>query len=278
MAGYPLTGELAKFNSVTSATDLNQLLVTAIKSLSMTFNANADSEDVSGDGDTATKYTTGLYESTLDFEGVYPKAAPRYGNSGLVTFGGGYAEFVYSYVLDFDFGEEDITSFSGTAPTARAFRPSGRPQVRGSYTARPVSGNAVALPSAVNSTGSAATFKLTEDSTDPAFTGSIIVTGKRLIAGGRSLATLSYDFMFADTVTAVAGTTLPAVLPAGAVDVSDWDLNSDGVADVTVVWQTAASRTYSAACFLRSLRVECGVGDVVKISGTIRNTGAVTLA
>lgn len=276
--GYPTTGELAKFNSVTGSTDLSQLLVTAVKNLRMTFNETAPVEDVSGDGDTATKMVAGLYESSLEFEGVYPKSSPRFGNSGLVTFGSGYAQFVESWSMEFDFGELDITAFAGTAPTTRVYRPAGRPIVRGTYTARLVSDAAFANVSAVNSTGAAATFKLSEDGTDPGFSGSILASRVAVSAGGNGLQTAAYSFEFADAVTSIAGSTLPALLPSGTVDVSDWDTNGDGTPDVAIVWQTAASRTVTANGYLRSLRVECNVGDVIRVSGTIRNSSAVTLA
>lgn len=275
--GYPITGELGKINSVTSSTDLDALN-TAMKTLTLKFSSSVPTEDISGNGDTVTKKVAGLRDSSWDFEGRYPKASPRLGNSGLVTFSSGYVQYCESWYLDFDFGEEDITAFTGSAITDRVYRPSGRPVITGGYTVRAVSDTALSLPTAANGTGAAATFKITEDSTDPAFSGNIIITGQNFTTGGREQVKNEYTFEFADTVTSVAGSTLPAILPAGTVDAADWDTNGDGTPDVQAVIQTAASRTYTHYVFIRSLRVECAVGAVTKVTGTLRVTGTVTTA
>lgn len=276
--GAPTRGALAKFNSVTSATDLNNLLVTAIKNLTMKYRESGQNAEVSGDGETVTKYVAGLHESSLDFEGVYPKASPRWGNAGLVTFASGYVQYCDGWTMDFDFGEDDITSFAASAPTSKVFMPSDRPIVTGTFSVRAVTDTALSPPSALNGIGASAAFKICEDGTDPAFTGLIIVDGEDGSFGGRNQQRVTYNYRFSDTVTSVAGSTLPAILPAGTVDPSDWDLDGDGVPDVTTVWQSAASRTYSAAGYLKSLSIAVSMGDVIKVSGTIRNSGPVTRA
>lgn len=282
--GYQATGTLAKVVSVTDATDLKQVLVTACKLPSGDISFDSPTEDVSGDGETVTKKVIGLPSGVFNFRGVYPKASTRMGNTGLLSFAtAGYATYVNSWKLDFDFGELDITAFAATGPTAMLYRPAGRVEVKGSYTAHVDSGAALAAPNAVNGIGATnglATFKMTEDATDPAFTSLVLVNDKKINGmGDKGLMSVTYGFDCTDTVTAVAGSTLAALLPAGAVDAADWDLDGDGVPDVELVLQTAtASRTYTGKAFLRSLSVECTVGKVISVTGSVRFSGAVTLA
>lgn len=277
-----ITGQLGKINSVT-ASDLSQVIVTALKITEININQPADTADVSGDGETSTKKAMGLYGWDFSFSGRYPKSAPRFGASGLVTHTGGYEQKIESWELNFDFGELDITSFAVGGVLAKEFRPAGRPVVTGTYTARAVAGTALSAPVAVNSAGNAAVFKLTEDAAaDPSFTGTILpnllaVTG----AGTSGLVVARYGFEFTGDVTSVAGSnasTFPALLPAGAIDAADWDLNGDGTADVTAVFQTYTSRTYTGTCFLRSLRVSCPVAGIIDVSGVVKGAGVLTPA
>lgn len=278
--GYPRTGELGKINSVTNSTDLDQVLEVAVKGRETTLTIDGDVEEITGDGETSAVHLAGLSSWSMAFNGVYPKTAPRLGNTGLVTFAAGYAQYVDQWTMDFDFGENDITSFAATGPTWRAFMPNGYPVISGTYVARTVNDTALSVPSVANSTGSAAAFKLTEDSTDPAFTGSIITQQLGTSWGMKEQMRANYSYRFSGACTSVAGTTLPALLPAGVVDASDWGDGSTypGPTTVALVWQSTTSRTWSGYGFLRSLRVECMAGQAVRVSGVIRGIGALTPA
>lgn len=279
--GYPRTGELGKINSVTNGTDLDQVLETAVKGRESTLTVEGDVEDITGDGEVSAVHLAGLSSWSLAFNGVYPKTSPRLGNTGLVTWADGYAQYVDQYSLDFDFGENDITSFASGGTTWRDFMPAGVPIVTGSYIARPVNDTALSLPSAVNltgATGNTATFKLTEDSTDPAFTGKILTQQLGTAWGMKEQMRANYAFRFSGAVTAVAGSTLPALLPAGTVDASDWGNGTLGPSTVAVVWQSTTSRTFTGYGYLRSLRLECMAGQAVKVSGVVRGIGALVLA
>lgn len=279
--GTRLTGAAAKLVSVTGSTDLDQLLVTALREVSLTYNSEADQEDTSGKGNGYFTAAQGLSNGTLSFEGIYPRSAPRYGASGLLTISGHTFYGVQSWNLNFDFGEEDITGMDGTAKTARDFMPLGVPQIRGSLTAHADSATALASIAATHASGGDVVFKLTEDgAADPSFTGTGVgLVGKLgFTTTPRGVIKPTYDFLISGQLTSVAGSTLPALLPAGTVDASDWDLNSDGSADVSLVFQTAASRTYTGNAFLRSLSVKVGVGELISVNGEIRFTGTVTPA
>jgi hypothetical protein len=279
--GTRLTGSAAKIVSVTGSTDLEQLLVTALRDTELTFNTEADQEETSGKGDGYFTAAQGLANATLDFTGLYPRSAPRYGASGLLTIDGHTFYGVQSWNLDFDFGEDDITGQDGTAKTARDFMPLGFPRISGSLTAHADSASALSSIAATHAAGGNVVFKLTEDGgADPSFTGtSVGLVGKLgFTTTARGVIKPTYDFIVSGQLTSVAGSSLPALLPAGTVDASDWDLNSDGSADVSLVFQTAASRTYTGNAFLRSLSVKVGVGELIGVSGSIRFTGAVTPA
>lgn len=276
---YPVTGELGKINSVTNGTDLDQVLETAVKSRTITYNIDADSTEITGDGETSVTMLTGLYGWGFDFAGVYPKSAPRYGNTGLVTFGSGYVQYVQNWFLDFDFGELDITAMAASGPVAKAFRPAGLVTITGGYVARAANDTALSMPTAVNGTGAAATFKLTEDSTDPGFSGNIIVRQLGTTFGdGKALVLGTYGFSFSGACTSIAGTTLPALLPAGTVDAADWGDGTTGPSTVQIVTQSFTSRTYTGHGFIRRLRVECNIGEPIAVTGSVRGQGALTPA
>lgn len=275
---YPITGELGKVNSVTASTDLDQLLITATKHNEISYQMEGDQEDTTGDGETSSEFTSGLRAWSFDFRAMYPKTQPRFGNTGLLTYASGTATYVQSWMLDFDFGEEDITALAATGPTWKAFRPSGRPIITGSYVARQSNAAALAVPDAPNGGGNAATFRLTEDGTDPGFSGSIIVKSLGTTFGGRGLVLANYAFTVSGALTAIAGTTLPALLPAGTVDASDWGDGTDGPSTVSIVTQSAASRTYTGYGWLRRLQVSCNVSGLIAVTGTVRGMGALVPA
>jgi len=279
--GTRLTGAAAKIVSVTSGSDLEQVLVTALRDVELTFDTQADQEDTSGKGDGYKTLAQGLANSTLAFRGLYPRAAPRYGASGLITIAGTTFYNVQSYRLRFDFGEEDITGMDGTAKTARDFMPAGFPEITGSLVGHADSATALGSIGATHAAGANVVFKLTEDgAADPSFTGSSVgLIGKLgFTTTARGVIRPTYDFAISGQLTSVAGSTLAAVLPAGTVDASDWDTNADGSADVSLVFQTASSRTYTGNAFLRELDVNVQVGGLIEVSGTVRFTGAVTPA
>ena len=283
MSGRPLTGALATLTSVTSATDLNRLLVTALKINEVRINQDAEFFDVSelsGSG-SAVERVVGLSVGTFDFTGFYPKSAPRIGNSGMVSYSsGGYAEIVTKWSITADFGEHDITAMTGAAVSAKVFMPSGIFSWSGSYTAHAVSGNAILGPSVANAAIATGYFKITEDSTDPTLNGPIVVTGVNQMIRKADLQACEYTFQGAGALNEIKGSTLPGLRVASTADwgTPDWDTDADGVPDVSVVLTTFTGRTITAAAFLKSITIECQMGQLVKVSGTCRYSGTVSRA
>jgi hypothetical protein len=286
---YIITGSTATLSSVTSATDLNRLLVTALKIQEVTFqieNESFDITELSGSG-AGVERMMGLQSGTMSFTGHFPKTAPRTGNSGLVTWGSsnGYAQYVQDWKLDVDFGEIEITAFNATAPTAKRYMPNGIYQWSGSYTAHAVNDNttvAYRVPSALHATAATATFKITEDgASDPAFSGSAFVTQISNPIRKPEKQALAYTFQGTGSLTETVGSTLPPLVRAttGAIGTPDWDTDGDGVPDVAVVFNTfvgATTHAYNAKAFLKSLSIEVSPGQPIRVSGSLRLNDATT--
>ncbi len=115
---FPITGSTATVTSVTAGTDV-KFLFDVLKINEVAINTEADEFDISelsGSG-AAVERLSGLRSGTMTFSGFYPKAAPKIGNTGLLTYNAQTVGFVQDWTMDIDFGEIDITSFNATAPT-----------------------------------------------------------------------------------------------------------------------------------------------------------------
>ena len=286
---YIITGSTSTLASVTSATDLNRLLVTALKIQEVTYaieNESFDITELSGSG-AGVERMMGLQSGTMSFSGHYPKTAPRTGNSGLVSWGSslGYAQYVQDWKLDIDFGEIEITAFNATAPTAKRYMPSGVYEWTGSYTAHAVNDNTTAtyrLPSALHASAATMTLKVTEDgASDPAFSGSAFVTQISNPIRKPEKQAIAYTFNGTGSLTETVGATLPPLIRAttGTIGAPDWDTNADGVPDVQVVFNTFVGGTthaYTSAAYLKSLSIEVSPGQPIKVSGQLRLNDAIT--
>lgn len=277
---FPVTGALATITSITSGTDVYQLLTQALKINQVRINEEAEQFDISelsGSGSSVER-VAGLISGTMDYEGVYSKSTPRIGNSGLVTFASGYVQRVTGWKIDVDFGEIDITSMDGTAITARKFMPSGLYSWSGSYTAHAVDSTALSKPTAINNAGAAAEFKLTEDSTDPTLSGNIIVTSLGQTIRKGDLQVAEYAFQGAGDITETVGSTLPGLRRTsyGVWGRPDWDSDDNGTPQMVLT--TYTSRTLTTTVFLKSVSVECMVGQPIKVSGQIRFSGSYSRA
>lgn len=279
---YPITGELGRVVSVTHSTDLDQLFEVATRSNQITYNVSGGTQDVSGDGATSTSYIGLPREWSFDFEAWYPKAAPKSGNTGLVTYASGTTYFVSRYDLDFDFGEADCSGFDAAGLDWKLFRPSGRPVVTFNYTCHTPNDTAITLPTAANSGGAAATFKLCEDgAADPTISGNIIVEQLGQAFGGAGAVMVNYGGRFSGAVTMTAGTNLPNLISASSpfvVVTPNWGNGTIGPNTVQVVTQSVTGRTYTGHAWLRRLRISCEVGGALQITGTCRGFGALALA
>jgi hypothetical protein len=280
---YQLSQEQGRLDITTVGNDLYQALVAAGRMVQATMTKNVASEDATALGADYTSMMQGLSDYTIEVEALYPTTAPRYGNQAFITFASGYVPYVRGFTLNFDYGELDITTRTasdGTALNARLFRPNHRPIVTGSFSTLVANASIPLAATGVNAAAAAAVFKIAEGgAADPSFTGDIRTTGRRgPTIGPAGVQVVEYDFQFSGQVTSVAGTTgTPAILPAGAVNGADWDLNGDGVADIAFDFfpNTGAASKYAGFGFLRSLTVNVEADAPIRMNATIRGTGEI---
>ena len=277
---FPINGATATIVSVTASTDL-KYLTDVLKISEMTFNVDSDEFDISelsGSG-AAAEYLTGLRSATMDFAGLWPKSAPRLGNVGLFTFSG-FDTFITDYRIDVDFGEQEITAMAATAPTVKAYMPSGLFSWGGSFNAHAIDDAAVSLPTAAANTGSAATFILSNEATnDSKLSGNIIVTRLGHAIRKADKQVLAYSFRGSGALTETVGDTYDALRldpSAAAGTATAWSAPSFTYASDTpsIVFKTyeagGTDRAYTATGFLKSVSIECNVGQPIRVSGQIR--------
>lgn len=276
---YPITGSHAKITCGSGNTDLYQLFNTAIRDTTATINLEGTSlESTAFDqsGVAMSEFTSGLRAGTVDFTGLYPKTAPKLGISGSVTDGPGYVTRPLRWSLDIEYGEEEITSQTGAAGTFRRFMPGGVGSWKGQYTCLAIDSVTVGLPTTSNSQGTTATFKMLEDTTDPAFTGPIIITGQSQPITHKGRQEVTFTFQGSGNLSHVKGTNLPSLLYTGTQNVARpfWDDGTASTQDLTVQYFTG--RTYAGKAFWRSLRIESAPNELIKVSGSLRWDGDIT--
>ena len=272
---FPINGATATIVSVTAATDL-KYLTDALKINEMTFNVDADEFDISelsGSG-AAAEYLSGLRSATMDFAGFWPKTAPRLGNVGLFTMSG-YDTFITDYRIDVDFGEQEITAQAATPPTIKAYMPSGLFSWGGSFNAHAIDDAAVSMPTAAANTGSSATFILSNEATDSKLSGNIIVTRMGHAIRKADKQVLAYSFRGSGALTETEGTTYPPLRLAvgsvsGAWPAPSFTYASDTPSIVFNSYVGGETRAYTATGFLKSVSIECNVGQPIRVSGQIR--------
>lgn len=280
---YPIDGLTGKITSWGTSEDVTQLIGTAMRPVSFTINANGnpwDSTALDATG-TAMEKTGGLFDGAFDFEGLWPLSSPVLGDTGLLTLGSSYYNFfTKSWFIDIDFGEYQITPLPAVSGSQR-YRPAGRIDWSGGWVSRMSSALYPSLPTAANGAGVSMVAKLKETgAADTSFTGNIVVGGwSKGVTTARNLIEVPFTFQGNGALTMVAGTSGgPAILPAGVINTADWDTDGDGVPDVSVILQTATSRTLTGAAFLRRLKIEVEVDKPIRITGTGRFSDAVTPA
>jgi len=283
MPNVPVTGITATIGSITAGTDLLHIQNVACDLVAFVPSVVADSFDTTRLAAATRRMTAGLASADIPFRALYPLTTPRVGASGLVTFASGTTAFCNSFSMTFDWGEVDITRFTGAAQTHKVFRPGTIPTISGSFRAYVLDDATPLGPTAPNGNGAAVSFKLTEDGAiDPAIAGNIIVTGEQYGEVSRTTNEIpvTYQFQGAGTAlwTSTAGTSTPCVLPAGNIDAPDWDTNNDGVPDVSATFTFATSRTFVSSVFIRTLTIESTAQGLILVSGVLRTTGAITRA
>ena len=280
---YPLTSELGNLTCTAGSGDLLYLFGTAIRVGSdvatLTIESNEyDATTPTGSAVSMRTMNAGLRQGTIAFTGLYPRAANPLGLSSLITYASGYVQYVNAFTINMQFPEIDITSAGGAAGSYRRWMPGGTGMWNGTYTCKADNATALVMPTV--GVAAAATFKLAEDgASDPTLSGSI--TTPRLTQtvkiGAESIAT--YSFSGSGDLTQAAGTALPGIFAAsGVIAKPTWDLNNDGTPDNTCILQVASGRTYTFPAFWTNVSLTWQMDQPVRVAGTLRIAGDVTVA
>jgi len=291
---FPITGSTATVTSVTAGTDV-KFLFDVLKINEVAINTEADEFDISelsGSG-AAVERLSGLRSGTMTFSGFYPKAAPKIGNTGLLTYNAQTVGFVQDWTMDIDFGEIDITSFNATAPTVKKFMPSGLFTWGGTFNVHMLnedndlgsaSGDAVTLPTAAGSTGTAAIFQIFTGATNAhTLSGNVLLRSLGHSIRKADKQVLAYAYSGSGGVTEQQGDTYdplridPATIAPGGSAAWTGPSWTDATSPEIVV--TAYSgRTYTIKAFLKSLSISVSPGNPIAINGSLRIFDTITTA
>lgn len=283
---YPITSETGNLaiDPTVASGDLKYLLGTALRITTDIATINLESGDVditqaSTGGVNMMERMQGLRSGTVDFAGIFPKTTPPLGITSSVTFGNGYVQYIDGWSLDITWPEIDITSTAGAANTWRKWMPGGTGSWSGSYTCKASSGTAPVVPSSAT-TGAygSATFVLADaGASDPTLTGNIGIPRMSQSVKIGDASRITYNFQGSGDLTqSNAGLTAAS----GAITKPNWDLDSNGTADNTVVLTVCNSpaKTYTFPAFWTRLSLAWKIDDVVRFTGTLRIADTVTVA
>lgn len=268
-----------------SATDLYHLIMTGCRPATFTLNDSVDPLDTTGFAASlaSTTMTPGLIGGTAEITCLFPKTTPLSASSGLVTISGTDLVACHKWNLDISWPVLDITAFGSTAPTNMIYRPGRVCTWKGGFSLRHQNdAAATALPAlgAAGSTAGTTVFKLIEEGgTDSSFTGSIYRISRSKKADPKTTVDVDYTFQGTGNITAVGSA---APLPAGAIDMPDWDATggepSDGIPDISLILQYYTGRTDTVPGFLSSVKIDCQMNQLVKVVATVQLAGAIVSA
>lgn len=213
------------------------------------------------------QYVQGLKMWTVGFSSRFQGKA---GLDGSVTFASGYTVGCRSYTLSVQAQEFDTTAFGAAA--WKTWAP-GLYQFSGSFDVDVDSTTALSDLSAPSGTGAAATFKFGDETTaDDTVAGNIITTQLTEVVSIGDLNRATYAFQGSGNLTFAGDNSL---ITAGALGIPE-EIDDGGGEVLTVT--ASSGRTASGNAFWTNMGISCAVGGLVDITGTLRGTGALTIA
>lgn len=284
MADWPLTSELGNLTCTAGSGDLLYLLGTSIRIAAdvATLNIESNEYDATTPTGSAVNFMTmnaGLRSATIDFTGIYPRAASPLGITSLVEYASGYVKHMTAFNIGIEFGEFPATVTTGADGSWAAYRPKGVGRWFGGYTCLADNATPPTLPTAA-AAASAATFKLAYEATSvPTLAGNITTPKFQQTVRIGDESQLVYSFTGSGDLTQTAGNTFPGLTAAsGAIVKPKWDLDGNGTADNTCVLTVASGRTYTGPFFWTRLNLAWQMDQPVKVTGTLRLAGSLTVA
>jgi len=269
--GYQLLGAECVVDSWEGTVNAH-LVDNWIAGRSLTFNQSSPGVDVTQYGASlvAMKKKASLRTATLSFDGIGDVSTLAMGNAGTATFSGGYVTWIKGWTFNVAATVHDITSFTGSAVTAKAFRP-GLLTFSGTFTCMVDSSTAL-VQTAIPSTA-AASLVLTLSSTNT-ITVQAIATQLSVSAPIDGMQEVTYSWESDDNGVTCAGS--DNIIPAGDFALPEWNAAGDGVPDRDIVFTLKnGGLTYTAPAFWSSLSINCPVDGLITTSATIQIAGAV---
>lgn len=202
-------------------------------------------------------------------------STPQTGYAGSLAFSGSdmYNDHIRSWNMNIVAGEHDATTYNASATAAgwKSFRP-GLVSASGSYEALVDATNPLEHMFSAATSLPTGTFTLTSGNTLAA---SVIPTQSSLAIPVGDLNSVNYSYQTSGAITAAGTGNLWA---AGTIPLPEWDESgTDGVADTTLTFQAAASRTYAGAAFWTSVSITHNPASYIEVVITFRGSGALTI-
>jgi len=286
MSGYPLEGIEGTVTSITASSDLATILHPTTGSIvphTIGVSESAPALNITSQGDSGMQVRAGLSSGTLQIVGHYPFVQRQIGATGVITLGGTTLALVRSWDLTVTSNVRNISNQDQADKTCEYFCPSKTVAWTGNAEVLVESGTAPRLitkSSALLADYPAFVAKIIEEGTDPTLTGvcQIQQRGHAIPIGGSDNQIVNLAMVGKGPLTASSGTTTAAVFPAGEVDQPSWDLDANGIADVTIVITAATGRTYSSACFWNRVNIRSSMAGLISVTVDLQLTGPLTVA
>ncbi len=289
MAGYPLEGIEGTVTSITAASDLVTILhptTGAIIPHTITINQSVPALNITSQGDTGGMVNrAGLSSGTAQIVGHYPFVQRQIGATGLITLAGSTLALVRSWDLTVVSNVRNISNTDQSDKTCEYFCPSKTVSWSANAECLVESGTVVrSLTSSATALTSYPAFvaKIVEEGTDPTLTGVCMIQqrGHAIPIGGSDNQIVNLALTGTGPLIPSSGTTTAAVFPANVTGIPQpsWDLNGDGVADVTLVVTAATGRTYSSACFWNRVNIRSSMAGLISVTVDLQLTGPLTVA
>lgn len=250
------------------------LVANALAGQNATLRISSDDLNVTNyaSGLVATASKNGIRDWEVTSSGILDKSALTVGNAGNLSFSGGYVQHVNAWTLNIAASVHDITAYTGSTITNKAFRP-GLITASGTYNAMMDSGTLLVQPG-IPSTAAAAMVLTVAASQTITFDALAQQVGLGMPIG--DLDTVDYTFKASDNSIVFAGS--DNLIPAGTLATPEWDSNGDGVPDRVLTFKTHSGQTISGAAFWSLLSITNTVSGLVGFSVTARGAGPLTIA